>query len=118
MTVQTDPQAPAWVDMNEVMPAELRADIAKMTSEVREFAPVLDDLMRRAHVVFTRADEAVSTASSAIDDTLGEVFEVLSSLTGLTDLVQAISALQGPIFAAYGDSRRGAEVPEWAKTED
>lgn len=118
MTVQTDPQAPAWVDMNEVMPAELRADIANMTSEVTDFAPILDELMRRAHVVFTRADKAVTTASDAIDDTLGEVFDVLASLTGMTDLVQAISALQGPILAAYGDSRRGAEVPEWAKTKD
>jgi len=111
MTVTNPDAEVAWIDIEEVAPASLRADLVKLTGEVEDFAPGLDELCRRAHRVFTRADAAVTAAGDAVP---GETYDVLAAMTGLTDLVTALVKLLDPIYAAYGDNR-GVSVPEWAQ---
>lgn len=113
MTVLNPEAEVTWIDLDKVMPAALRADLARMTAEIEDFAPVLDEKMRQAHRVFTQADAAIMDAVRGVP--ADDVYNVLHTMTGLADLVTALTKLLDPIHAAYGDSRRTDGSPQWAQ---
>jgi hypothetical protein len=108
MTITTDTptetKIPAWIDLDQIISPELRAETRAEVEKMTAFLVECRDRAARYHAVLDEARFAFEDARVVdVDPDLSGIYDVIRRETGLEDLVE-MGWLVGNMFSPYPDS--------------
>ena len=107
-------QVPAWINIDEIVPAELRDDAAAVTAKLRAIKPELVNLCVDAVKVLRAIDEHTNTATAAtrplVDRCQDEgIWLLLMALSGAGELHDELGGIRD-LFTAAADEKDDLEA--------
>jgi hypothetical protein len=119
-TTATNAPVPAWLNLDALVPAELRAQADALRTEIERMEPSIVEFAQRAYSVVSRLDaftqEREEEFLANVDETskldTEGLYTALGELTGFLHLHNAILGLANNIGAAVGETIRSGE-PDW-----
>ena len=111
--IDSGTKVPDWLDLDAIVPPELRERMAALTEEFRAIEPTVRDLCIRAWAVDVEYHESVRHAQDETG-TRVELGDLLGVLTGMEDFFLAVVALKYHLFGVVEDFDG---EPDWLKPE-
>lgn len=106
-----DTQVPTWLDLDQLVPPELRHALATVVTDLEQLEPVVKQLARRAHELLERHESALTGAGAT------GLHDYVGVLTGCSAMIDRCVEMSEQFTAVY-DSFAPGTGPEWLRSEN
>lgn len=106
--LEAHPRIPAWLNLDGICPAEMRAQIPGLIAEVEALAPVIDDLALRCWEVLRHFKANL--------DGLDDGYDITDPYTGRDKLAEPLLEL-GECFVVAAGEKAFWTSPKWSEVQ-